>query len=76
MSKYTKPTISLISLNANPVVAASCSTSAADAKEIKEILESMGYDMNQAFGIYEACNEPVAFEDYCKFSSSIQVFFS
>ncbi len=76
MSKYTKPTISLISLNATPVAASNCSTSTTDAKEIKEILESMGYDMAYAFGAFEGCDEPVAFEDYCKFSSSIQVFYS
>lgn len=76
MSKYTKPTVSFISLNANAAAASSCSTSTADAKEIKDILISMGYDMNNAFGAFEGCEEPVAFEDYCKFSSSIQIFFS
>lgn len=76
MSKYTKPTVSLISLNANPVAASNCSTSTTDANEIKDILISMGYDINNAFGAAEGCKEPVVFEDYCKFSSSIQVFFS
>ena len=76
MSKYTKPTISLISLNATTAAASSCSTSTTDANEIKDILISMGYDMNNAFGAYENCTEVVAFEDYCKFSSSIQIFFS
>lgn len=76
MSKYTKPTVSFISLNANSASTSSCSTSTTDAKEIKEILISMGYDINNAFGAFEECAEPVMFEDYCKFSSSIQVFFS
>ena len=76
MSKYTKPTVSLISLNANAVAASNCSSSTADAKEIKDILESMGYDLTQAFNASENCAQPVMFEDYCKFSSSIQVFYS
>ena len=46
------------------------------AKEIKDILISMGYDLNTAFGIAEGCPDTVMFEDYCKFSSSIQIFFS
>ncbi len=74
MNKYTKPTISLLTLNAATAAASSCSTSTADANEIRLILESMGYDMSKAFGIYETCEEEVFFEDYCKFSSSIQVF--
>lgn len=76
MSKYTKPTVSLISLNANPIAASNCSSSTTDAKEIKDILEDMGYDLSKAFNAMENCAEPVIFEEYCKFSSSIQVFFS
>lgn len=76
MSKYIKPTVSLLSLNANAAAASSCSTSTEDAKEIKDILISMGYDINNAFSTMEPCTEQVMFEDYCKFSSSIQVFFS
>lgn len=76
MSKYTKPTISLISLNATSAVASSCSTSTADADMVKEILISMGYDPNNAFSSYEPCSEPFDFEDYCKFTSGVQVFFS
>lgn len=76
MSKYIKPTVSLVSLNASPVAATNCSTSTADANEIKDILISMGYNIDQAFGVADGCNEIVVFEDYCKFSSSIQVFYS
>lgn len=76
MSKYTKPTISLISLNATSAVASSCSSSTTDAEMIKDILISMGLDPSKAFSSYEPCSEPFDFEGYCKFSSSIQVFFS
>ncbi len=75
MSKYTKPTISLVALNASPA-AYNCSNSTGDANEILDILESMGYNIDNAFGMYEDCKEPVMFEDYCKFTSSIQIFFS
>lgn len=78
MSKYIKPTIMLSATGASNVAASSCSTSTEDAMEIKNILESMGYDINsgKAFGVAEGCTEPILFEDYCKFSSSIQIFFS
>ncbi len=75
MSKYTKPSVSLIALNAT-TVAPNCSNGTVDANEIKDILISMGYDINNAFGQFEGCTEPVLFEDYCKFSSSIQIFIS
>lgn len=75
MSKYTKPTVSLVALSAN-AAAASCSNSTVDANELKDILISMGYDITAAFGAHEGCDEPVMFEDYCKFSSSISVFVS
>lgn len=76
MSKYSKPTISLISLNGTSAMASSCSSSTADAEMVKDILISMGYDPSKAFSSFEACEEPFDFEDYCKFSSGIQVFFS
>ena len=76
MSKYTKPTISLISLNSTSAVASSCTSSSADAELVKEILISMGYNYENAFSSYEPCSEPFDFEDYCKFSSGVQVFFS
>ena len=76
MSKYIKPKISLVSLNATTAAASNCSTSTTDAKEIEDILISMGYNSELAFGMYEGCTDPVMFEDYCKFSSSIQVFYS
>ena len=76
MNKYMKPTITLVASGTASGIASSCSTSAEDAKEIKDILISMGYDINQAFGMKEGCTEPVTFEDYCKFTSSIQVFYS
>ncbi len=76
MSKYIKPTISLVNSVAAAGAASSCSTSTSDAKEIKDILLSMGYDLETAFGAIENCKDPVMFEEYCKFSSSIQIFFS
>ena len=78
MSNYTKPTIMLVDSGALNAVASSCSTSTEDAKEIKNILTSMGYDLSDknTFGIYEGCTNPIMFEEYCKFSSSIQIFFS
>lgn len=76
MSKYIKPTISLLPLNANAAAASSCSTSTTDANEIMDILKEMGYDIPNAFGMGEGCQEEVIFEDYCKFTSSIQIFFS
>lgn len=76
MSKYIKPTISLLSVGTNAVAASTCSTSTTDAKEIMDILKDMGYSEEFAFGAGEGCQEPVVIDDYCKFSSSIQVFFS
>ncbi|MBQ9850838.1 MAG: hypothetical protein IJO36_09080 [Clostridia bacterium] len=76
MNKYIKPTISLVASGTTTASASSCSTSTSDAKQIKDILISMGYDINQAFGFMEPCEQQVAFEDYCKFTSSIQIFFS
>ena len=76
MSDYIKPSVMLVSAGALNAAASSCSTSSEDAKQIKDILISMGYDMNKAFGVVENCTEPVMFEEYCKFSSSIQIFFS
>lgn len=74
MSNYIKPTISLVASRTSGGAASSCSTSGADAKEIKDILISMGYNMDLAFNAMENCAEPVMFEEYCKFSSSITVF--
>lgn len=76
MSKYIKPTISLVASGTATAAASTCSTSTTDANEIKDILISMGYDINNAFSAGEDCIEPVMFEDYCKFSSAIQIFFS
>ncbi len=76
MSKYIKPTITLAATTAASGATSSCSSSTVDAKEIMAILESMGYDIENAFGMIEGCGEPVMFEDYCKFSSSIQIFYS
>ena len=76
MSKYIKPTISLLPLSANAAAASLCSTSTTDAKEIMDILKEMGYDESTAFGMGEGCKEEVVFEDYCKFTSNIQIFFS
>lgn len=76
MSKYIKPTISLLSLNASAAAASTCSTSTTDAKELMAMLQDMGYDESNAFGIGEVCQNVVPIEGYCKFTSSIQVFFS
>ena len=78
MSNYIKPTIMLVDSGALNAVASSCSTSTEDAKEIKNILTSMGYNLNDpnTFGIHEGCSNPIMFEEYCKFASSIQIFFS
>ena len=74
MSNYIKPTISLVASRTSGGAASSCSTSTTDAKEIKDILVSMGYNLDYAFNAVEGCTEPVMFEEYCKFSSSITVF--
>ncbi len=76
MNKYTKPTIALVASGTASGAASTCSSSTVDAKEIKNILLSMGYDLDKAFNALENCAEPVMFEEYCKFSSAIQVFFS
>lgn len=75
MSNYTKPQVSLIALNASSVPSG-CANSTADAKEILQILEDMGYDLDKAFGATEGCEQAVVFDDYCKFSSTIRVFTS
>lgn len=75
MSKYIKPTISLLNVGTSTASASSCSTSTADANQVLDILASMGFDPETAFGMNEACANTV-FLDYCKFTSSIQVFFS
>jgi hypothetical protein len=77
MSKYIKPTISLVGNAGIATVSASCSTSTTDAQMIKQILQMMGYseaDYSQAFGANEPCVIKVEIEGYCKFSSAIQVF--
>lgn len=76
MSKYIKPTISLLNAGTAVAAASTCSTSTTDAKEIMEMLTSMGYDPANAFAVTESCAESVVIEDYCKFTSSIQVFYS
>lgn len=76
MNKYVKPTISLLSAGANTRATSSCTTSKEDAKEFLGILESMGVNPDTAFGTIEGCREPILFEDYCKFTSTIQIFFS
>lgn len=76
MSKYIKPTISLLSLNANAAAASTCSTGTVEAKEIMAMLEDMGYTEATAFAAGEGCQDAVVIEDYCKFTSSIQIFFS
>ncbi len=77
MSKYIKPTISLVgNTGIATASASSCSASTADAKLVEQILKDMGITASQAFGTSENCQVPVPIEGYCKFSSSIQVFFS
>ncbi len=77
MSKYIKPTISLVGDAGIATVSASCSTSTTDAQLIKQILQMMGYtsaDYPQTFGANEPCAIQLEIEGYCKFSSAIQVF--
>ncbi len=76
MNKYVKPTISLLSAGTNTGATSSCTTSTPDAKEIMDMLITMGYDKDNAFAPFESCSEPVMIEDYCKFTSTIQIFFS
>jgi len=76
MNKYVKPTISLLSAGTNTRATSSCTTSTADAKEIMDILISMGIDKDTAFAPVEGCGSMVPIEDYCKFTSTIQIFFS
>lgn len=77
MSKYIKPTISLVGDAGIATVSASCSTSTTDAQMIKQILQAMGYsgsDYSNTFGANEPCIIKLEIEGYCKFSSAIQVF--
>lgn len=76
MSNYIKPTAILLDTATTAAATSSCSTSTTDAKELMEMLKDMGYDQENAFGMSEGCIEQVVIDDYCKFSSSIQVFFS
>lgn len=76
MNKYIKPTITLLNAGTTTAAASSCSTSTTEAKEIEAMLKDMGYTSENAFSATEPCSEPVVIEDYCKFTSSIQVFFS
>lgn len=76
MSNYIKPTITLLNATTTTSATSSCSTSTTDAKELMEMLKDMGYNTENAFGVVESCTEMVTIDDYCKFSSSIQVFFS
>ena len=76
MNKYVKPTISLLSAGANTRATSSCTTSKEDAREFLAMLESMNIDLDTAFGTIEGCQKPIMFEDYCKFTSGIQIFFS
>lgn len=77
MSKYIKPTISLLNTGVSPASASSCTSSTTDAKLVEQILKDMGFsDVSQAFASSEPCTFSVDIEGYCKFSSSIQVFFS
>lgn len=76
MSKYIKPTISLLNANLTTAATSTCSTGTVDAKEVIELLRLMGYNTQHAFSTADGCIEPVDFEDYCKFSSGIQIFYS
>lgn len=76
MNKYVKPTISLLSSGANTRATSSCTTSKEDARDFLAMLESMNINPDAAFGMIEGCQEPIMFEEYCKFTSSIQIFFS
>ena len=66
MSKYIKPTISVLNANAVSSSTSSCSGSSTDAQAILKMLEDMGYDLNTCFGAYDgsACPTQVPFEDH------------
>lgn len=76
MSKYIKPTISVLNASAVSAATSSCSGSTVDAKEVLDLLYAMGYDPKQAFSAVDPCEQPVEFVDYCKFTSGVQVFYS
>ncbi|MBE6821306.1 MAG: hypothetical protein E7516_09690 [Ruminococcaceae bacterium] len=77
MSKYIKPTITLVGTATASGATSSCSSSTVDSKELVDILLSMGFDLNAVFNTAEGCTQPAdMFEQYCKFSSAIQVFTS
>ena len=78
MSKYTKPTNSVLNANAVSNSTSSCSGSTTDAKAVIEMLYSMGYDPDKCFGMaeYQCAEQPVTFMDYCKFTSGVQIFYS
>ncbi len=77
MSKYIKPTIVLATAGTASGAASSCSSSTTDSEELKDILLSMGFDLTKVFNTLEGCAQPAdMFEQYCKFSSAIQVFTS
>lgn len=77
MSKYIKPTITLVGTATASGATSTCSSSTVDSEELKSILLSMGFDLTQVFNMVENCTQPAEmFEQYCKFSSAIQVFTS
>ncbi len=76
MNKYIKPTITLLNSGTASAAASTCSTSTTDATGVLEILEEMGYNHENAFAPTESCPDPIDWENYCKFTSGIQIFFS
>jgi len=76
MSKYIKPTISVLNANAVSNSTSSCSGSSTDAKAVIDMLVQMGYDPKNCFSMYETCIDQITFVDYCKFTSGVQIFYS
>lgn len=65
MKNYVKPTFILAAATAGKP--SSCLTTV-DLDLISEILGD-GYDVDKIFGQYEACDQKVAIDYYCKFTS-------
>ncbi len=76
MNQYTKPTLSLLSLSANSGATSTCATSTTEAKDVMDFLIIMGADEENAFAPAESCSFPIEYENYCKFTGAVQVFFS
>ena len=76
MNQYTKPTLSLYKLNTNTGATSTCATSTTQAKDVVGFLEFMGVSQENAFTGEDHCLTEIEYENYCKFTGAVQVFFS